>query len=83
MIEKFDILTLANNKDYTVAEQLYYNDKEYLLLIEVDADENLLQDKMIVERVKTEDGYIVKDIKDKEIYKEVKQMLLNMLYLEQ
>jgi hypothetical protein len=51
-IELYDILTLEDDKDYTVANMASYNDFEYLYLIEVDKDENIIEDnQMIVKRV--------------------------------
>ena len=81
MIEQYDILTIQD-KEYTVAEQLMLDNNEYLLLIEVDKDENTLKNQMIVEKVKIEDGYGIKNIDDKNIYKKVKHQLINMLYNE-
>lgn len=79
MIELYDIITLKNNLKYTVAQQVFYNDKEYLLLVQVDEDENLLDDKVIVEKVKTKTGYGIKEITDKKIYDEVKSRMIDLL----
>lgn len=74
----YDIVTLYN-KDYVISQQVFYNDKEYLLLIEVDENEDLLEEKLIVEKVTTENGYGIKNIKDLEIYKEVKSRIVDLL----
>lgn len=74
----YDIVTLYN-KDYVISQQVFYNDKEYLLLIEVDENEDLLEEKLIVEKVTTENGYGIKNIKDLEIYKEVKSRMVDLL----
>lgn len=74
----YDIVTLYN-KDYVISQQVFYNDKEYLLLIEVDENEDLLEEKLIVEKVKTKEGYGIKEIKDSEIYKEVKSRIVDLL----
>ena len=41
-MNELDILTLNNNRDYVIGKMLKFRDKEYLLLIEVDNDDNLL-----------------------------------------
>ena len=74
----YDIVTLYN-KDYVISQQVFYNDKEYLLLIEVDENEDLLEEKLIVEKVKSKEGYGIKEIKDSEIYKEVKSRIVDLL----
>ena len=74
----YDIVTLYN-KDYVISQQVFYNDKEYLLLIEVDENEDLLEEKLIVEKVKTKEGYGIKEIKDSEIYKEVNSRIVDLL----
>lgn len=55
-IELYDILTLEDNKDYTIANMTAYNDSEYLYLIEVDKDENLIEKNQIVVRRVMKDG---------------------------
>ncbi len=63
-MEELDILTLDNGKDYVITKVLEYNDRCFLLLIEVNKDENLLDDKLIVEKVndgKTEFLQIIDD----------------------
>lgn len=68
-MEKYDILTLDNGKDYTISQITEYNGKDYLLIVEVDEDENILEDKLIVEKEKdSSDIYIVED---KEVLKKL------------
>ncbi len=51
-IELYDVFTLEDDKDYTVANMAVYQDAEYLYLIEVDNDDNLKEDNQkIVKRV--------------------------------
>lgn len=82
MLEQFDILTLSNNKKYTVAQLLEYNNHEYLFLIEVNDKEELLDDKMIVEKIKKDKGYSVRPVKDKETLKIVSDKFIEMLKQE-
>ena len=47
----YDIITLDNNKDYVICKTLSYKEKEYILLVQVDEEENLLEEKLIVEKI--------------------------------
>lgn len=78
-MEKYDILTLENNKDYVINEITNYNGHEYLLLVEVDSDENILDEKLIVELIKTNDGYDVEIVDDKDIYEIVSNIFIDMI----
>ena len=66
-IELYDILTLEDDKDYTVANMVSYNDSEYLYLIEVDQDENVKEDNQkIVRRVISDGEDSLEIVTDKE-----------------
>ena len=80
MIELYDILTLENNKKYTVVKQLPYNGEEYYFLIEVDDDEELLEDQLIVKKVCIDGEIGVAPIMDDTEFKEIKEIFINMLY---
>lgn len=43
-LELYDILTLEDDKDYMISAMTTYNNAEYLYLIEVDQDENIVDD---------------------------------------
>ena len=79
MLEQFDIITLSNKRKYTVAELLKYNNKEYLLLIEVNDNEDLLEDKIIAEKVKTSKGYGIKSVNDEKILIIISDKFIEML----
>lgn len=80
MIELYDILTLENNKNYTVVKYLPYNEEEYYFLIEVDEEEEILDEQMIVKKVVIDGEIGVAPIEDEEEFKEIKEMFINMLY---
>lgn len=80
MIELFDILTLENNKNYTVVKYLPYNEEEYYFLIEVDEDEEILDEQMIVKKVEIDGEIGVAPIEDEKEFKAVKEIFINMLY---
>ena len=66
-IELYDILTLEDDKDYTVASMVTYNDSEYLYLIEVDQEENVKDDNQkIVRRVICDGEDSVEIVTDKD-----------------
>ena len=79
-MEQFDILTLDNGKASVINKMLEYKGKEYLLLVEVDEEENILNEKLIAEKLKTEDGYSLSILDNNEsIYKTVSEMFAKML----
>ena len=83
MIELYDILTLENNKDYTVVRHLPYNNEEYYFLVEVDKDEELLEEQMIVKKGVVDGEIGVAPIEDTEEFNEVKQIFIDMLYCDE
>lgn len=65
-VELFDILTLEDDKDYTIASMTTYNDAEYLYLIEVDKQENVIEtNQKIVRRVVMDGEDSVEIVTDK------------------
>ena len=66
-MELYDILTLEDDKEYTVACMATYNDSEYLYLIEVDKEENLIEtNQKVVRRVLKEGEESVEIVTEKE-----------------
>ena len=65
-IEMYDIFTIVDEgKDYTVANMTTYNDFEYLYLIEVDKEDNLIEsNQKIVKRVLKDGEDSVEQITD-------------------
>lgn len=55
-LELYDILTLEDDKDYTIANMAIYNDSEYLYLVEVDKEENIKEDNQKIVRRVIKDG---------------------------
>lgn len=78
-MEKYDILTLDNNKDYVINEIADYNNHKYLLLIEIDSNENILNEKLIVELIKTDGGFDLEEVTDKDIYDNVSKIFIDMI----
>lgn len=82
MIELYDILTLENNKKYTVLKKLPYNEQEYYFLVEVDDEEEILEEQLIVKKVEIDGEIGVSPLEDEE-FKEVKEIFINMLYQDE
>lgn len=78
-MNELDILTLNNNKDYVIGKMLNFKNKEYLLLIEVDENDNLLEEKLILEKSKVNNKLLLKEISDKLIFKIVLEKFARML----
>jgi flagellar biosynthesis component FlhA len=78
-LELYDILTLENNKEYTVANMASYEDNEYLYLIEIDKDENLILDNQIIAKRVIKDGEeSVELITSKKEYNEVSKIFRDL-----
>lgn len=78
-MENFDILTLDNGKDYVIAKTLDYNEKTYLLLLEVDKAENLLEDKLVVEKINDGKDEYLEIIEDEKLCEIVSSKFAKML----
>lgn len=64
-MEELDILTLDDGNDYVITASLNNNENEYLLLIQVDKDENLILDKkLIVQKLNDSTGEYLSTIED-------------------
>lgn len=77
-MEELDILTLEDGKDYVIAKMLTYKNRNFLLLVEVDKDENLLNNKLVVEKI-SGDGEYLELIEDKKLYDIVSSRFAKML----
>ena len=78
-MEIYDILTLENDKDYTIANMVEYKDSTYLYLIEVDSNEEIIEDSQcIVKRIIKEGEEAVEKVTDNEEYKEVAKLFFDL-----
>ncbi len=79
-IELFDIITLEDNKDYTVACSVNYQNNEYLYLVEVDKDENPIENNQkIVRRVISDGEDSVEIVTDQKEIEEVGKLFYEVL----
>lgn len=78
-LELFDILTLEDDKDYTIANMATYKNAEYLYLIEVDKNENPIEtNQKIVRRVMEDGEESVETVTDKEELTEVSKIFFEL-----
>lgn len=78
-MELYDILTLEDDKDYTIAEMVTHNDSEYLYLIEVDKEENVIENNQkIVRRVIANGEESVEIVTEKEELDELTQIFFEL-----
>lgn len=74
MIDK--IITLENDKDVYVINQIEYLDRKFVLISEVDKETEELSDNMgILEIVVDKENYCFAEIEEKEILLEVGKLL--------
>ena len=78
-MEQYDILTLDDGNDYVINKITNYNGKEYFLLIKVDKDENLLDEKLIVEKRLNGKDYVLATVDDDLVYQTVSAIFTKML----
>lgn len=81
-LNKYEIITLANGKKYTIAEILDYNEQKYLYLIGIDEEEELLDEYRIVKIIKGANQKMgIEDVSDEAELAEVKEILLPLVEL--
>ena len=78
--EMHDIITLGNNKSYTISEILDYSENKYLYLIEVDENEELLEETRIVKVIADTNGnYGVEDIENVQELKDIQEIFIELI----
>ncbi len=78
-MELYDILTLENNKEYTIANMVEYKDSTYLYLIEVDENEDIIENtQTIVRRIIKDGEEAVEKVTNNEEYKEVAKLFFDL-----
>ena len=78
-MELYDILTLENNKEYTIANMVDYKDSTYLYLIEIDENEDILENtQTIVRRIIKDGEEAVEKVTNNEEYKEVAKLFFDL-----
>lgn len=78
-LELYDILTLEDDKEYTIAAMTTYKDSEYLYLIEVDKEENpIATNQKIVRRVINDGEDSVEIVTNKEEINEVSKIFFEV-----
>ena len=76
-IELYDILTLSNNKEYTVLRMIDLEDKTYYLLAEIDEEENPILDEMKI--VEVSGNNILTEVKEESSLKELTELFASAL----
>lgn len=78
-MELYDILTLENNKEYTIANMVDYKDSTYLYLIEIDENEDIIENtQTIVRRIIKDGEEAVEKVTNNEEYKEVAKLFFDL-----
>lgn len=82
-VELYDILTLEDDKSYTIANMLEHENKTYLYLIEVNEEEDLIEEnQLIVQRVIKNGEDSVMKIEDEEEYKTIAKLFFKLFKTE-
>lgn len=76
-IELYDILTLSNDKEYTVLRMIDLEEKTYYLLAEIDEEENPILDEMKIVEV-IENNTLI-EVKEESLLKELTELFASAL----
>ena len=77
--ELYDILTLEDNREYTIAHMITYNYATYFYLIEVDKNENLIENNQMIVKLIISDGEeSVEKVTEEKEYKEVAKLFFQL-----
>lgn len=68
MIEVGNIVTLENNQEYLLLEELNKDDKKFVYAVRTLEDETPTDEFLIFEVIKTDDGEYLKTVENKEYY---------------
>jgi len=79
LYNQYDILTLENEKEFVVAHIIPHNKTFYYLLVEVDADENILEGVIIAKEEKIDESYQLVEITEESEMNEIKNMFDELL----
>ncbi len=79
-IEVYDILTLEDDKEYTVIKKTEDNNKVYYLLAPIDESENPnLEEIKIMEEQKEDNKIFLDEIEDEELLEKISRQFLSSL----
>lgn len=76
-IELYDILTLSNNKEYTVLRMIDLEEKTYYLLAEIDEEENPILDEMKI--VEVSGNSTLTEVKEETLLTELTELFASAL----
>lgn len=71
MIEVGNIVTLENNQEYLLLEELLHENKNYVYAVRTLEDDTPTDEFIIFEVVNSGDDYYLKDVDNKELYDEL------------
>ena len=76
-IEQYDILTLEDDKDYSVLNIINKNDKTYYLIAEIDEEEDAILDTLRI--LEYNDDNTLSEILDNNLIEELKELFVKEL----
>lgn len=75
-MDSFDIITLENKKEYCIIKMLEYDYDTYLLLNEIDKDENLLSE-IVIAKILSENEIVL--VTDKDEFDNIRDLFVSLL----
>ena len=79
MIEVGNVVTLENNKDFLLLEEVIDNDKRYVYSVRVLEDDTPTNEYIIFEAINAPDGEYLKDIDNKEEYDRIIEIFKSVI----
>lgn len=76
-IELYDILTLSDDKEYTVLRMIELDDKKYYLISEIDEEENPLLNNLKI--VENNSNKILKEITEDPLITKLAELFISSL----
>lgn len=76
-INKLDIVTLSDNKEYVVSDDIIFNGIKYYLLVEVDNNEEIKENAKLLKEINTNNKILLQEETDEELFIEVVEAFEN------
>ena len=79
-LELYDIITIDNDKEYTILKNTNFNDRKYYLIAPVNKEEEIDAENIkIVEEIKKEGKIMIQEVINEETLKALSKIFLNSI----
>lgn len=79
-LDLYDIITIDNDKEYTILKNTNFNDRKYYLIAPVNKEEEIDAENIkIVEEIKKEGKIMIQEVINEETLKALSKIFLNSI----